>query len=118
MVTNALGCSAWDDIVIQVKCDNSVLFMPNTFTPNGDGNNDTYFPVGRGITAVRKFAIYNRWGQKLYEVHNVPANEITRGWDGVYRGEQLKPDVFVYMVEAECSTGELIVQKGDVSLIR
>jgi gliding motility-associated-like protein len=92
--------------------------MPNTFTPNGDGLNDTYYPVGRGISTIKRFAIYNRWGQKLYEVLNIPASEGKYGWDGTFQGEQLRPDVFVYVVDAICTTGDPISIKGDVSLVR
>ena len=92
--------------------------MPNTFTPNGDGINDTYFPSGKGISLIKRFTIYNRWGEKIYEAVNMLPNNATSGWDGTYKGEALRPDVFVYMVEALCFTDEPIVLKGDVSLIR
>ncbi|HTM66416.1 MAG TPA: T9SS type B sorting domain-containing protein [Flavipsychrobacter sp.] len=115
---NDVGCKATDEVTYTVICDNSVLFMPNTFTPNGDGLNDTYYPVGRGISTIKRFAIYNRWGQKLYEVLNIPASEGKYGWDGTFQGEQLRPDVFVYVVDAICTTGDPISIKGDVSLVR
>jgi gliding motility-associated-like protein len=115
---NSVGCKASDEVTYTVICDNSVLFMPNTFTPNGDGLNDTYYPIGRGISTIKRFAIYNRWGQKLYEVLNIPAGEGKYGWDGTFQGIQLRPDVFVYVVDAICTTGDPITLKGDVSLVR
>jgi gliding motility-associated-like protein len=115
---NSVGCKASDEVTYTVICDNSVLFMPNTFTPNGDGLNDTYYPIGRGISTIKRFAIYNRWGQKLYEVLNIPASEGKYGWDGTFQGIQLRPDVFVYVVDAICTTGDPITLKGDVSLVR
>jgi len=116
-VTSDAGCSAYDEIDISVGCDNSVLFMPNTFTPNGDGNNDMYYPVGRGIRKVLRFEIYSRWGELMYSVRNASVTE-SGGWDGTYKGEKLTPDVFVYLVEVECLNGDTIKAKGDVSLIR
>ncbi len=117
-VQNDLGCMAGDDMNVRVMCDNSVLFMPNTFTPNGDGNNDVYYPIGRGISIVRQFVIFNRWGQKVFEASDIPANDPHYGWDGTFQGKQLPSDVFVYFVDALCSNGDPVSVKGDVSLLK
>ncbi|HRO41685.1 MAG TPA: gliding motility-associated C-terminal domain-containing protein [Flavipsychrobacter sp.] len=117
-VTNELGCQASDKINITVGCDNSALFIPNTFTPNGDGNNDAFFASGKGIAILKKFIIYNRWGQRVFEAINIPPNDERLGWDGTFKNDRLPTDVFVYMIEAACTTGETITLKGDVTLLR
>jgi len=117
-VTNELGCTTSDDIKITVTCDNSALFIPNTFTPNGDGNNETFFASGKGISIINNILIYNRWGQMVFEAINIQPNDPLQGWDGKYKGEQLPSDVFVYMMEAQCTTGETIKLTGDVTLLR
>jgi len=117
-VSNQYGCTASDDVTVNVRCDNSLLFLANTFTPNGDGNNDRFYPQGKGISIVKRFRIYNRWGELLYDVQNIQANDEAAGWDGTYKGQPLKPDVYVYIVDAVCVTGYSIQQKGDISLIK
>ena len=116
--SNEFGCKAKDDVTIFVRCDNSQIFVPNTFTPNYDGYNDRFFPQGKGISKVDRFRVYNRWGELLYDVQNFPLGSELSGWDGTYKGEQLKPDVYVYLLEARCDSGEPMQIKGDVSLIR
>jgi hypothetical protein len=62
--------------------------------------------------------VYNRWGQLLFDAHNIPLNDPALGWDGTYKNERLKPDVFVYILQAACASGTPIELKGDISLIR
>lgn len=116
--TSAFGCVAEDDVTIRVTCGPDQLFVANTFTPNADGVNDTFFPQGKGLTQVQRFSIYTRWGQLVYDVQNIPVNDPAYGWDGTYKFEQLKPDVFVYIIRAVCEGGEPLEIKGDISLIR
>jgi len=117
-VSNIYGCTASDTMRITVKCDNSQIFMPNTFTPNGDGQNDRFYPHGKGITTIQHLRIYDRWGEVIYDMQNVPVNDPAYGWDGTFKGETLKPDTYIYILEATCVTGEPIQVKGDISLIR
>ena len=117
-VSNEHGCEAVDDVTIFVECSNSLIFMANTFTPNGDGNNDRFYPQGKGMSVIRRFRVYNRWGELMHDVQNVPPNQEMYGWDGTFKGEQLRPDVYVYILDAVCETGEPMQIKGDISLIR
>ncbi|MBA3829629.1 MAG: PKD domain-containing protein [Taibaiella sp.] len=118
IVTAPGGCTAQSDVTVTVKCDNSQLFIPNTFTPNGDGINDRFYPSGKGIGTIKRFSVYNRWGELLYQVDNMQINNPAQGWDGRFNGLQLKPDVFVYIVDATCESGEPLQVKGDVSIVR
>ena len=117
-VTNAGGCKATDDVTLSVRCDKSQVFIPNTFTPNRDGTNDKFYASGKGITIIKRFSVYNRWGQLIYNVNDIPVNDPNYGWDGTFKGEQVKPDVFVYIIDATCESGEPIQLKGDISLVR
>lgn len=103
---------------ISVLCDKSQLYVPNTFTPNGDGMNDVFMVRGTGINTLKSFKVFNRWGEVMFERENVDVNDKTNGWDGNYNGVQLPPDVYVYMVEAYCENGELLKLKGDITIIR
>jgi gliding motility-associated-like protein len=117
-VTNDSVCFAEDNITIHVACDGSFLFIPNTFTPNGDGNNDRFFVSGQGLNTISLFRIYNRWGQMMYEAKNIPPNDEMKGWDGKYKNNDLPPDVYVYYLEINCNGDEKIFLKGDISIIR
>lgn len=117
-VTNQFGCKAKDDVTINLLCERTVIFVANTFTPDGDGINDRLYPQGNGILSVKSFRIYNRWGEKVFEAQNFNANIEGLGWDGKYKGELLKPDVYVYVVDAICINGQNVQQKGDVTLYR
>lgn len=117
-VNNDGGCRARDKITIYVLCDNSNVFVPNTFSPNGDGANDVFYPRGSGVFAVRSLRIFNRWGEIVFEKANFNANDVSAGWDGTYKGKKLSPDVFVYALEVVCSNNQTLVFKGNVALIK
>ena len=112
------GCKASDSVTILLYCDNSQVFIPNAFTPNGDGENDVFYPRGIGVKMIKTFRIYNRWGELLFERANITLNDASNAWDGSYKGGDPKPDVYVYIMEALCYTGEDITIKGDVTIIR
>jgi gliding motility-associated-like protein len=116
-VTTDFGCRVSDTVTVHIFCNKSQLFLPNTFTPNGDGQNDVFYPRGTGISKIRWFRIYNRWGQLLFERSNIGPNDISNAWDGTYLGDTPRPDVYVWEVEAICETGEPLFVKGDVTII-
>jgi gliding motility-associated-like protein len=117
-VSNEGGCSATDAMTLTVLCGEGNLFMPNTFSPNGDGANDRYYPRGKGIQTVRSLRIFNRWGEMVYRRDNFNANDPTTAWDGRFQGRELPPDVFVYMIDVVCENQSIVTLKGDVALIR
>jgi len=116
--TNAYGCNDTDAITITVSCDGSQLWVPNTFSPNADGNNDRFYARGNGVSRIESFRVFNRWGEVVYEARDIPTDDINFSWDGTYKGKLLSPDVFVYLIQATCGKGETITLKGDINLIR
>ena len=88
------------------------LFIADAFSPNGDGVNDVLYVRGNGVAEL-EFLVYNRWGQKVFESHDVD-----QGWDGTFKGKALNSEVFVYYIKAISKQGEEIEMKGDVSLVR
>lgn len=112
------GCVDSDKVTVHVLCDKSQLFIPNTFTPNGDGQNDVFYPRGTGLDQIKSMRIYDRWGQVVYERGAFALNDQSIGWDGTYKGVVLPPDVFVYVVEAYCDNGEIMTIKGDITIVR
>jgi len=101
-----------------VFCDQSQIFIPNTFTPNADGQNDIFYPRGTGVSIIKSFRIYNRWGELLFERANIKINDAGNAWDGTFNGNPPHPDVYVYIIDATCETGAPINLKGDVTIIR
>lgn len=107
----------------QIKIDyvacSYCLFVPNAFSPNGDGNNDGFKVVPTCPISKFKMQIYNRWGQMLFVSYKV-----TDGWDGTSQGNALDLGTYFYSIEAtvgnnaEDSRKGTIYLKGDVLLIR
>ncbi len=112
------GCKDSDKVTVNILCDKSQVFVPNSFTPNGDGQNDVFYPRGVGIKNIISFRIYDRWGGLIFERKNISLNDESNAWDGTYKGGKPRPDVYVYVVDAICESGEEINWKGDVTIIR
>lgn len=115
--TDANGCVNSATIQVFVLCKNSNLFIPNTFSPNGDGSNDVFYPRGMGLERIKLLRIFNRWGEVVFEKSNVPVNDPAAGWNGSYKGKKPIADVYVYQAEVFCENGELIKLNGNVALI-
>jgi len=115
LVTDENGCYNRDTvkiIVMDVICGEPYIYVPNAFTPNGDGNNDILYAYGDVIDELY-FAVYDRWGELMFET-----TDITKGWNGTYNGKLLDPAVFVYYIKAICRDKETFIKKGNVTLIR
>jgi gliding motility-associated-like protein len=112
------GCVDSAKIKIDVICDHSQVFLPNTFTPNNDGANDRFYARGKGLQIIKTFRIYDRWGELIFERTNLNLNDFSNGWDGTFKGSKLTPDVYVYVINAICDTGEPISWTGDIALLR
>jgi gliding motility-associated-like protein len=116
-VTNIYSCIASDDIYINTYCKSGQVFIPNAFTPNGDGLNDILMVRGKGIF-VKTFRIFNRWGELVFEKTNFNPNDIKYGWDGKIRGIPATPDVFVYTAEVICDNNVVYTYKGNTTLLK
>jgi gliding motility-associated-like protein len=111
------GCINQDTILVIVVCKDGNLFMPNTFSPNGDGSNDMFYPRGKGLYSIKVLRIFNRWGEIVFEKRDFPVNNALSGWDGTYKGKKPQADVYVYQVEVFCDNGEMIKLNGNIALI-
>lgn len=115
---NAGGCKTRDNVTVYVICNGSNIFMPNTFTPNGDGVNDIFYPRGTGLFKIKTLRIFSRWGEVMYEKSNFNANDATAGWNGTYKGKTLTPDVYVYTIDVLCDNNTVLILKGNVALLQ
>lgn len=117
-VTNGYGCQTIALLPIKLVCPGSTAFIPNSFSPNGDGQNDVFYIRGGGISAVRSFKIFNRWGQLVFERGNCNTDDPACGWDGRFNGTPVNPDVYIYFAELTCDTNEPMLLKGNVTVLR
>ncbi len=91
------------------------IVMPTGFTPNGDGVNDLFSPLGAQARYARDYEmqVWNRWGQEVFR-----ANEYSYGWDGSHNGQQAQTGVYAYVLKYKNVLNEYKVVKGNVTLIR
>lgn len=115
--TDVNGCSNIGNVLVIVLCKNANLFMPNTFSPNGDGSNDVFYPRGRGLERVKTLRIFNRWGEVVFEKRDFPVNDANAGWNGTFKGKKPQADVYVYQVEVFCENGDVITLNGNIALV-
>ena len=105
------GCMAYDQVCLTIENDFTV-YIPNTFTPNGDGLNDFFLVSGEGISQT-KLAVYNRWGASVFY-----SEEVTKGWDGKFKGTECKQDVYTYVLSFYGLDRKFYQRTGNVQLIR
>jgi gliding motility-associated-like protein len=113
-VQSVFGCksSSAAPVTVLIPCEASI-WLPDVFTPNGDGVNDILMPVLPGIKKFRCFKIYNRWGQLIFE-----SRDKSKGWDGTYLGKAQPIETYVWQIEGEDIAGKVYTKSGLFSLIR
>ncbi len=116
--TNIYGCQGSDTMCIKVFCEETQLFIPNAFTPDGDGVNDVLMVRGTGVKLVKGFRVFNRWGQVVFEKANFIPNDPQHGWDGKIKGVPAPPDVYVYTCEIVCENDTPFTYKGNVAILK
>ena len=118
LVTDSTGCQSMDSVSITV-IKNYQVFIPNAFSPNGDGVND-YFEIysGKDIEEILSFAIFNRWGGLVFQKSNCPPGDTACRWDGSFNSEIHHPGLFVYMAKIKFIDGYEKVFSGDVLLVK
>jgi gliding motility-associated-like protein len=108
-------CQKSDTVQVKVMefvCDKSFIYVPNAFSPNGDGNNDVLF-VRSGLVKDIEFRVFNRWGEMVFESLSTDT-----GWDGKFREKLCTPDVYDYYLKVVCAEGDDKIFKGNVTLLR
>ncbi len=114
-------CTSSDSVTVIVynECGQENMYIPNTFTPNGDGKNDAFYPRGYGLMDITIFRIFDRWGNLLYEATDIKPNDKNTAWYGTdRRGKNVDPGVYVYYMEGYCTNNEKVTLTGNISLLR
>ena len=115
VVVSKKGCKEEKTIRINVdnvNCGEPNIFVPNAFTPNNDGNNDILKVRGRWISKLQ-FVVYNRWGQEMFTT-----TDLNNGWNGVFKGNEVAPDVYNYFLQVTCLDNKIFTKRGNTSLIK
>ena len=118
-ISGDAGCSAQDSILVQVN-KNYRVFIPNVFSPNGDGKNDffTILSDGLQVEIITHLRIFDRWGNMVFESSNLSPDDPSLGWDGHFQSSPVANGVYIYQAEIRFIDGYTEVFSGDVSLIR
>ena len=112
IVKDAEGCTAYDTVKVKTY-DGITYYVPNAFSPNGDGNNDVFRPIPVGIISTEYFRIFNRYGELVFET-----NQYLKGWDGNYKGIPQQVGNYVWMLKGKGRNGKVIEIRGNAVLVR
>ncbi len=118
LVTRVNGCQASDEVCFKLR-PRRHIYVPNVFHPDESGDND-FFTIYSDVSVkqILYLRIYSRWGEQLFQANNIQTNYEPSGWDGTFRGLPMNPAVFVWVAEVEFIDGEVLLLKGDVTLVR
>jgi len=113
-VADVNGCTAKDTVYIEPGNCCEQVFIPNAFSPNGDGVNDVFKMTTSAGIDLLQFAVYNRWGNKVWS-----STDFRAAWDGTYNGKIQNMETYYYIFWYECLTDkQKYMMKGDVMLLR
>ncbi len=116
-VTTEQNCQ--DEAFVQIEVEKPRrIYIPNAFSPNGDGINDVFYIMGNGFAKVTSIIIANRWGNIVYESGGCSINDSNCSWDGSYKGRSLNPGVFIYTAQVEFLDGATQQYSGLINLIK
>ncbi len=116
-VSNELGCTDTAQARVVVQKDLNVYF-PNVFTPGSSDNNGYFSGFGAPFTITERFAVYSRWGEKMFESKGAALNDPLLGWDGTFKGQIMQPGVYIWVADVLFLDGKKARYAGDVTLVR
>ncbi len=110
---NDMGCMDTSYYVIEAGCGKGDFYMPNTFTPNGDGLNEDYRVLGGTCVTQFKGSVFDRWGTEIFKW-----KDISDTWDGMYRGQEVEIGVYNYLITYTLYNGKVFTKTGHIAIIR
>lgn len=117
-VTSVDDCVTTDSVAVTIL-KYRPFFVPNAFSPNGDGSNDAFTVfAGPALKRLKSLRVYSRWGELIFERLDLPASDPSFGWDGRFKGETLQEGVFVWSAELEYVDGVTEFAKGEVQILQ
>ena len=120
VATSDAGCIASDSLIVNVL-NNKEVYIPNAFSPNGDGINDNFSVQGKTplVQRIVRLQIFDRWGQIITDLTDLTPNNTEEGWNGRdMSGQELSTGIYVYLVTVEFLDKKVLTFSGDVLLLR
>lgn len=115
-IVDSFGCTATASIRVLVRREPEI-YVPNVFSPDGDGNNDIFqISVGPSVADLSKLQIFDRWGEMVYNWDERTPAKLWPGWDGMVGGKRVEVGVYVYYLQVHLVDGEEILLKGDITV--
>lgn len=113
------GCTASASLLVDVDFNRNV-YIPNVFSPNGDGPNDEFrIFTCNGVTMIETVAVFDRWGNQVYSANSLsPECSGIKLWDGRFDGKMATPGVYVYVIEISFLDDVTLTYRGDITLLR
>jgi gliding motility-associated-like protein len=111
--TDVNGCTGSDSIMVRLYRVDEDLYVPNAFSPNGDGLNENFRPILLGMKSLSYFRVYNRFGELVFST-----SQVDKGWDGTFKGKPQNIGTYVWMAAGITYKNQLRRKKGYVILIR
>ncbi len=118
VLKDSLGCTLTNNITVYIDKRRSV-FIPNSFSPNGDNINDVFTPFAdQTVDKINEFSVFNRWGEKVYSLQNYKLDGENIGWHGDYKGVYASVGVYTFFVNVLYKDGKTETMQGEVTLVR
>ena len=109
---SADGCLDTASLFIELEPGGKDFFIPNAFTPNNDGKNDTFKPYGSSIKSI-EMRVFNQWGELVYQT-----TDVNKGWDGIFKGKAQPVGVYPYGIKVTFLDNTTVTKRGTVNLVR
>jgi len=118
VVQDETGCTATDEMTVFVT-KNRKIRIPNVFTPNDDGKNDSFIAYNvKAAIKIDEMLVFDRWGELLFIEKDIELGDEQRGWDGRFKDQKVNPGVYVYLFKIKFLDGEIVPFSGDITVLR
>lgn len=117
-ITGDEGCTSVAQVLVEVD-ETKGTFVPDAFSPNGDGVNDVFMLYADGtVETIEEFMIFDRWGELVCNQPDGLPNYPAYGWDGTFKGQEMNSGVYIYYIKVRYLNGEVGIFKGDLTLLK
>ena len=113
-VFDSAGCRAENSLPVRVD---PRIYAPNIIDRESILGNDRFTLFSREALPIRRLQIFDRWGEQVFEKHDILTNDIGEGWDGSFRRKNLLRGVYVFLAEVEITPGRIVMLKGDITVL-
>jgi len=116
-VQDTSGCQAQDEILITVRRDRRV-YIPNALLMGAVGENGVFTVyAGPELERIKSFRVYDRWGECIFDGSGVEPNNPATGWKGQWKGKDVPPGVYIYVIDLLFFDGNSEVRSGEVTVL-